>query len=180
MRNVKLLSILLAALLIVACTKHRITVAAKPPVTSSSHVSFKFLSDKDSDGKQDPNGWEYHPPHLTGEAEMPSYPERPLAKQFGTAVVVVRIAINSAGEVTNVSPEPGSTTGPFAVDFFRAVETAIRKWRFTPPEWWLLEEVSGNGKTDYQRVIDRKPATASGDAEFLFELVGGQGKVTER
>jgi hypothetical protein len=71
-------------------------------------------------------------------------------------------------------------TGPFAVDFFHAVETAVRKWRFTRSEWWLLEEVSGDGKTDYQKVIDRKPASASGDLEFLFELVGGQDKVMER
>ncbi len=175
--------ILLTSLLIpISCAKHQVSVAV-PPEVSHGEVSFKFLAGKDSGGKQDSRGWEYHPPLLMGEAGMPSYPERPLATRFGSAVVIVKIVINSAGEVTDVRPEPGSTTGPFAVDFFHAVETALRKWRFTRPEWWLLEEgkdINGDGKPDYQRVIDIKPASASGDVEFLFELVAGQGKVKER
>jgi len=175
--------ILLTLLLIpIACAKHQVAVAVLPE-SSTGEVSFKFLADNKSVEKQDSQGWEYHPPYLVGEAKMPSYPERPLAKRFGSAVVIVKIVIDSAGEVTDVRPEPGSTTGPFAVDFFHAIETTVRKWRFTRPEWWHLEEgkdINGDGKPDYQRVIDIKPASASGDVEFLFELVAGQGNVIER
>jgi TonB family protein len=183
-RNAHLFFLLFASFLIsIACAKHPIQVAVKPPEASSGVVSFKFLAQKDSGERQNPKGWEYHPPYLIGEAVLPSYPERPLANRFGSAVVIVRIAINSAGEVTDVSLKSNSSPGPFAADFFHSVETTVRKWRFTRPEWWLLEQVknvNGEGTPDYQKVIDIKPASASGDAEFLFELVGGQGKVRER
>jgi len=184
MWNVNRFLILLASLLMpIACAKHRVSVGVEAPEASSGRGSFKFLADKDSVGTQDAQGWEYHPPQLMRGAGMPAYPGRPLAERFGSAVVIARIVINSAGEVTDVTPEPGSTTGPYAADFFHAVETAVRKWRFTHPEWWLVEDgkdINGDGKPDYQKVIEIRQASASGDAEFLFELVGGQGKVSER
>lgn len=184
MWNVNRILVLLASLLIpIACARHQVVVAVKPPETLSGEVSFKFLDDKHSAEKQDAQGWEYHPPQLIGEATMPSYAEQLSAKRLGPAVVIVRIVINSAGEVTDVTPEPRSTAEPFAADFFHAVETAVRKWRFTRPEWWLLEDgkdINGDGKPDYKKVIDRKPASASGNVAFFFELVGGQGKVMGR
>jgi hypothetical protein len=184
MWKVSRFSILFAALLLsVACAKHRAAVAIKPPEPARGKVSFRFLADTDSAAKQNSNGWEYHPPHLVGEAVMPSYPERPLARRFGSALVIVGISVNPAGEVTNVSARPGSTPGPFAADFFLAVETAVRKWKFTRPEWWLLEEgidINGDGKPDYQKVIDIKPTSAAGDVEFLFRLAGGTAEVQAR
>jgi hypothetical protein len=174
------LALLAPLLLLVSCAKYRASVAIKAPEVAHGEVSFKFLADEDSGIKQDPHGWEYHPPRLRGEAVMPSYPEQPLTARFGSALVIVRIAINSAGEVTDVSPDPDSTEGPFAADFFHAIDTAVRKWKFTRPEWWLLEEgsdINGDGKPDYQKVIEVRPAVASGNMEFLFELIDDQGKV---
>jgi hypothetical protein len=158
-------------------------VAIKPPELASGEVSFRFLGDSDSEQIPNSSGWEYHPPHLVGKAVMPSYPALPLVRRFGSAQVIVEISVNSDGEVTNVTARPGSTAGPFAADFFQAVETAVRKWRFTRPEWWHLEEgkdINGDGRPDYQKVIEIKPASAAGDIEFIFKLVGGIGEVQGR
>jgi hypothetical protein len=144
-------------------------------------VSFTFLPENDSEEKQDPHGWEYHPPRLRGKALLPEYPVRPLAARFGSAVVVVQIAVGQNGEISAVSPRPGSTPGPFAGDFLQAVETAVQKWSFTRPEWWFLGEgkdINGDGKPDYQNVISISPTTATGDVEFRFEIVGDKGSVS--
>jgi TonB family protein len=162
---------------LVSCTHRRSIVAppANPPGTGA--VSYKFLPEDKAGGQKDPEGWEYQAPRLLGDAPLPIYPERPLAARFGKAMVIVRIIIAPEGNVADVSPRPGSTTGRFAEDFFQAVDSAVRKWKFTPPQWWLLEEgkdLDGDGKPDYQRVVRMDPVSVSGDIEFHFEMTKPQ------
>jgi TonB family protein len=159
--------------LLVSCTHRRSSIEPPAIQPGTGAVSYKFLPEDKTAGQKNPEGWEYQAPRLLGDAPLPIYPEHPLAARFGQALVIVRTTIAPEGTVTDVSPRPGSTPGRFAEDFFQAVDSAVRKWRFTPPQWWLLEEgndLNGDGKPDYQRVVRMDPVSVSGDIEFHFDV----------
>ncbi|MBP1625270.1 MAG: Gram-negative bacterial TonB protein C-terminal [Acidobacteria bacterium] len=171
---------ILVFLLITSCARHQVQVQAEPPIPPEGTVSFKFVSGEKSGDKKDPQGWEFQPAQLRGDAPLPVYPPRALAARIGSVVTVARIIINAEGNVTDVTLRPGSTANRFAEDFFRASETAVRQWKFTPPAWWLLEDgkdLNGDGKPDYQNVVSKNPVTVYGDVQFYFEISSGQGTV---
>jgi TonB family protein len=160
-----------------SCTHNRSIVAPPANLPGTGAVSYKFLPEDKTGGQKDPGGWEYQAPCLLGDAPLPIYPERPLAARFGKALVIVRITIAPEGTVADVSARPGSTPGRFTEDFFQAVDSAVRKWKFPPPQWWLLEEgkdLNGDGKPDYQRVVRINPVSVSGDVEFHFDMTKPQ------
>lgn len=163
----------IASLVCASCVRHQ-SVGVLPPLNlPKNEVSFKFLPEPDSGEGIDAQGWEYHPPHLIGDAVHPVYPERALAAGVGSIILVVRIRVSPDGTITDLMLSPGSKPGPFSEDFLQAVETAVKKWKFTRPERWQLEEgrdVNGDGKIDYQKVLSIVPVSATGDVEFSFNI----------
>jgi TonB family protein len=179
--QVKRYPILLSFFIFLVSCSHRQSSVAPPAIPlGMGEVSYKFLPEDKTGGQKDPQGWEYQAPRLMGGPPLPIYPERPLAARFGQAVVIVRITIAPEGTVTDVSAKPGSTPGRFAEDFFQAVDSAVRKWKFTPPQWWLLEEgkdINNDGKPDYQKVVRIDHVSVSGDVEFQFDLKNPQATI---
>lgn len=168
-------TLFIAILACISCVKHQ-SIGVIPPQNSlKSDVSFKFLPESDSGEGNDPHGWEYHPPRLIGDAVHPVYPERALAAGVGSVILVVRINVGPDGAITDLMLSPDSKPGPFSEDFFQAVETAVKKWKFTRPERWYLEDgkdLNGDGKIDYQKVLSIVPVSATGDLEFSFHIAG--------
>jgi hypothetical protein len=163
----------IASLVCASCVKHQ-SIGVLPPQNSpKSEVSFKFLPEPDSGEGKDTQGWEYHPPRIIGDAVHPVYPERALAAGVGYAILVVRIHVGPDGTITDLMLSPGSKPGPFSEDFLHEIEIAVKKWKFTRPERWQLEEgrdLNGDGKIDCQKVLRIVPVSAIGDVEFSFNI----------
>ena len=68
---------------------------------------------------------------------LPLYPANALAARDGPHRELVRFIIDKNGDVGQIvdSPMARSDGGPFAADYRRAVETALRTWRYVPGEF---------------------------------------------
>jgi hypothetical protein len=111
---------------------------------------------------------------------LPIYPERALAAQDGTHREVVRIVIDVHGNVDRVLDSPVGTSdgGPFAEDYRRAVEAAVRAWRFQPGVFRHFTggpDKDGDGKPDYKIMTSSDPVAVYYDLRFTFEIVAGRG-----
>ena len=171
----------IASFFAISCARHRVPVLVESPIPRpEGAVSFKFLVESSPKEKEDAQGWEFQSARLIGDAVLPVYPERALAARLGPVVVIVRIVVSPEGNVTDISSKGGSTINRFSDDLFRAVDTAVRNRKFTPPAWWLLadgSDLNADGKPDFRKVVRINPVTVSGDLEFLFEMKGGHGAV---
>jgi len=115
---------------------------------------------------------------------LPKYPERALGAHDGPHRELVRIVIDSAGSVGQVldSPMGPSDGGPFAAEFRRAVDDAVRTWQFRPG---VLQHVKdgadkdGDGKADYKVMTSWDPVAVYYDIRFTFEIVEGKGVVRQ-
>lgn len=116
---------------------------------------------------------------------LPPYPERPLREHAGTHREVVRIVIDTKGDVTQVmdSPVERSDGGPYAADFRSAVETAVRTWRYSSGIMMKVapgKDLDGDGKVDYTVTTSTERVAVYYDVRFTFEIVNGAGVVTAK
>ncbi len=106
---------------------------------------------------------------------LPVYPARALAAKAGAAQVGVRITVDMEGRVTDVRPSMLAITithSGFREDFERAVEVAVRQWRFHPAKVEYIEVVTTKGFT-YSRVRRTEMIEAEFDLAFTFTTTGG-------
>jgi len=114
---------------------------------------------------------------------LPKYPARALAARDGPHREVVRIVIDERGNVAQVldSPMEASDGGPFAADYRRAVEEAVRSWRYSSGALLHVkdgEDKDGDGRADYTITTAIDPVAVYYDVRFTFEIVDGRGVVT--
>ena len=101
---------------------------------------------------------------------LPVYPARALAAKAGAAQVGVRITVDTEGRVTDVRPSILAITitqSGFREDFERAVEVAVRQWKFQPAKIQHVEIVIEKGFT-YSRVSRTEMSEAEFDLAFTF------------
>lgn len=125
----------------------------------------------------EPSGAQYREAFLAGKPVLPIYPPRALKERAGSAQVGVRVTIDSAGTVTDVSPSLFAVSvvpAAFAEEFKQAVDTAVRQWKFRPASIEYVETVSGGGIT-YERVTRSEKLETTLDLSFTFTA---NGKVT--
>lgn len=105
---------------------------------------------------------------------MPVYPPRALAAKAGAATVGVHVTVDASGAVVDIRPSllAVSVTPPkFADDFRKAVEVAVRQWKFHPARILHLETAIEGGFT-YQRVTRTETTEAEFDLAFIFTPAG--------
>lgn len=175
------LMILLVAV-VLACARHHIQPLPAPEGPSASgRVGFQFIANPTA-GVAQVEHQEFVTPTPQRALTPPEYPAGPLLANAPHYSVAIRIVIDTDGHVTSVvdSPLQASTAGPFASDFRAAVESAVHRWRFQPGHIDQLEEgddVDGDGKPDYVRVVKRDPVSVFYDVRFDFEIVAGRARV---
>jgi hypothetical protein len=100
----------------------------------------------------------------------PAYPEAALKARAAAATTVVRIVIDSEGEVIHVadSPREESSRGAFADAFRAATHGAVSRWRFSPA---IRKKTLRGGR------VVQTPITVYLDMRFDFTLVEGRGNV---
>ena len=167
-------SMTFAALLLSACAHPK---ARRPEGRSS----FTFVSQPEFGGKKPELALatERQPVQAFIEARpieslaTPVYPAAALKSGAGVVLVGARLAVDSAGRVSSISPSPLaiSTSGEFAAEFWRAVETAVTGWKFVPAKIRHLEPVSDPGGT-FWRATKEEAIEATFDVVFTFSATG--------
>lgn len=118
---------------------------------------------------------QYRDAQIKGDPVLPVYPARALAAKAGGAQVGVHLVIDAQGRVSDVRPSMVAVTiapPEFAADFQRAVESAVRQWRFVPARAQYVETVTGTGGFTYDRVARTEDVEAEVDLAFTFTSNG--------
>ena len=152
----------------------------RPPTEGKS--SFAYIFDPQNPALSLPAEVKFNRPSPHDTKTLPVYPAAALAANDGTHREVVRIVIDTHGNVGQVLDSPVGTSdgGPFGADYRRAVDTALRTWRFEPG--WLGHfgpgpDNDGDGKPDYKIMTSSELIAVYYDVRFTFEIVNGKGTV---
>jgi hypothetical protein len=121
----------------------------------------------------------YDYPRQFGDNAPPVYPDELLAQQLPPQRVPVRVIVDTAGNVTSISPlEAGAPRDPA---FLSAIRTAVNAWKFTP----LVHIKQGPGRTEiiFQDFVSTYTGLATAlpfhqDYEFWFTQRDGKGFVS--
>jgi hypothetical protein len=163
----------------------------KPPAPAPSPLSalpegktsFHYIFDPANPALGLPADVQFVRPHPMETTSLPKYPENALGVHDGPHHEVVRIVIDPEGHVSQVadSPMAQSDGGPFAEDYRRAVEAAVKTWRYDPGTLRHVEDGpdhDGDGKPDYKIMTSSDRVAVYYDIRFTFEIVDGKGVVT--
>jgi len=173
----------LVALLSTSCApKIPVAPIEPPPPSLEGKAIYKYIFDPANPALGLPEDVQFHQPWPVETATLPKYPERALAVHDGPHREIVRIVVDTHGNVGQVldSPMGRSDGGPFAADYRRAVDEAVRTWRYQPG---VLRHVAdgadkdGDGKPDYKIMTSSDPIAVYYDLRFTFEIVDGKGVV---
>jgi len=124
-------------------------------------------------------GEQYDYPFPFHENAPPAYPDALLAKQLPPVSVKVRLIVDESGSVTEAAPlDSAASEDP---EFFGAIQTAVRDWKFTPlvritaaPERTVI--VFPGGRATYSGKATALPFHQ--DYEFTFTQRDGKGFVS--
>ena len=174
---------LVTTLLATGCAHKKPVATAEPaPPLPEGKTTYSYIFDPSNPALGLPEGVQFSRPLPMETPTLPKYPENALAANDGPHREIVRIVIDTHGIVSHVgdSPMGQSDGGPFAQDYRRAVDDAVRTWRYQPGV--LQHVVPGNdldadGKPDYKVVTSWDLVAVYYDIRFTFEIVDGKGVV---
>ena len=174
---------LVIALLATGCAHKKLVATTAPaPVSPEGKTSYSYIFDPANPALGLPEDVQFSRPRPEDTTALPKYPERALAAHDGLHREIVRIVIDTHGIVSQVldSPMGQSDGGPFAEDYRRSVDDAVRTWRYQPGA--LQHVVPGNdldadGKPDCKVVTSWDLVAVYDHIRFTFEIVDGKGVV---
>lgn len=178
-----LLTVALCAIVATGCAaKKPAPTAAPPPPPAEGKTNYSYIFDPGNPGLRLPEDVQFSRPFPRGTKTLRAYPENALAAHDGPHSEVVRFIIDTDGNVDKIvdSPMGVSDGGPFATDYRRAVEKALRTWRYMPgvvQHVKLGEDSDVDGKPDYTVVTSSEVVPVYYDIRFTFEIVEGKGVV---
>jgi hypothetical protein len=165
------------------CVAKKPMPAAAPPLPLPEGKSrYSYIFDPGNPALGLPEDVQFRRPMPKETKTLPRYPENALAARNGPHHEVVRFVIDTRGNVDKIvdSPIESSDGGPFAADYRRAVEAALRDWRFEPGVFQHVkpgEDKDGDGKPDYKIMTSWDLVPVYYDVRFTFEIVDGKGVV---
>jgi hypothetical protein len=172
----------LAVALAGCAAKKPVAPITPPPPSPEGKSSYSFIFDPANPALGLPEDVQFDRPKPVDTATLPVYPERALAAHDAPHRESVRIVIDTHGNVDHVldSPMERSDGGPFAADYRRAVDDALRTWRYLPGALQHVapgHDLDGDGKPDYKVMTSSDPVAVYYDIRFTFEIVDGKGVV---
>jgi hypothetical protein len=175
----------LVALLVMGCAaKKSVAQTGPPPPSAEGKTSYSYIFDPGNPALGLPEDVQFRRPFPQDTNTLPKYPENALAVRDGPHLEVVRFIIDTHGNVERIldSPLESSDGGPFAADYRRAVEEALKSWRYEPGVLQHVEpgeDKDGDGKPDYKVMTSSEVVAVYYDVRFTFEIVNGKGVVKE-
>lgn len=171
------------ALLAAACAhKKPAPVFVPPSPPPQGKTKYSYIFDPGNPALGLPEDVQFRRPFPQDTKTLPKYPDNALAAHDGSHREVVRFVIDTHGNVDKVvdSPMEASDGGPFAADYRRAVEEALRTWSYEPGVFQHVkpgEDKDGDGKPDYKIMTKAEIVPVYYDVRFTFEIVEGKGVV---
>jgi hypothetical protein len=155
-----------------------------PPPPVEGKTTYKLIFDPGNPALGLPEDVQFRRPFPQDTKTLPKYPANALAVRDGPHREVVRFIIDTHGNVERVldSPLASSDGGPFAGDYRRAVEEALKSWHYEPGVFQHVspgEDKDGDGKPDYKVMTSWEAVAVYYDVRFTFEIVDGKGVVKE-
>ena len=181
--RIALTTSLLITLAAAGCAhKKPVTTTTPAPSLPEGKTTYSYIFDPSNPALGLPEDVQFSRPRPTETTTLPKYPERALAAHDGPHREIVRIVIDTHGVVSQVldSPMGQSDGGPFAEDYRRAVDEAVRTWRYQPGALQHVapgNDLDGDGKPDYKVVTSWDLVAVYYDIRFTFEIVEGKGVV---
>jgi hypothetical protein len=174
-----------AALVLVAgCAARKPAPAPPSPAATaaSGTSSYAFVFDPANPALGLAADVKFDRPRPVDTKALPVYPERALAERFGSHHEIVRIVIDTHGNVTEVGDSPlgRSDDDAYAEDFRRAVDAAVRTWKFMPGVLRHVapgHDLDGDGRPDYTITTSYELVPVYYDVKFTFEIAGGKALV---
>ena len=162
--------------------KRPVARTAPPPPSAEGKTSYSYIFDPGNPALGLPEDVQFRRPFPQDTKTLPKYPENALAVRDGPHLEVVRFIIDTHGNVERIldSPLESSDGGPFAADYRRAVEEALKSWRYEPGVLQHVEpgeDKDGDGKPDYKVMTSSEVVAVYYDVRFTFEIVDGKGVV---
>ena len=176
-------AVLTATLVVSGCSARKQVAPVAPHALSpEGKINYSFIFDPGNPALHLPTDVQFVRPVPVDTRTLPIYPEHALASRDGPHREIVRIVIDVHGNVGQVldSPTGPSDDGPFAADYRRAVDAAVRTWRFQPGILWRFTggpDKNGDGRPDYKVLTSEDPVAVYYDVRFTFEIVTGKGVV---
>ena len=175
----------LLAIVVTSCAPKKPPAAAAlpPPPAPEGRTSYKYIFDPANPALGLPADVQFVRPSPVETTTLPKYPQDALAAHDGPHHEIVRIVIDTRGNVSRVldSPMGRSDGGPFASEYRLAVEEAVRTWRYAAGILRHVEDGpdhDGDGKPDYKIMTSSEMIAVYYDLRFTFEIVDGKGVVT--
>lgn len=105
---------------------------------------------------------------------VPLYPDLPVAERRAWITVGVHLNIDANGIVTDITPSLVcvSTPHPKSDEFFRAVQTAVATWRFSPARLRHMEMATGADGSTWWRASHIETIETAADVTFTFTASG--------
>lgn len=178
--------VLVPIVIVVAAAACASGPVAAPPSRATAGVgavSFNQIPDPTAQPPSADGNREYLRPRLEEGFKLPGYPDQALAAAAPASDVVVRVVIATDGSVASVEPSPlaAPPTDEWGPLFYEAVREAVSAWRYDPCQLRVLEDGpdrDGDGRPDFQLVVDSTPLAVYLDLSFRFEIVDGDGRVS--
>ena len=183
MNESRIVAPLAVAAALAGCVPKTPTSTLAPPLPlPEGKSSYSYIFDPANPALGLPEDVQFVRPLAIETKTLPRYPASALAARDGLHREVVRIVIDAKGNVGEVvdSPMEPSDGGPFAGDYRRAVDAAVRTWRFQPGEFRHIKpggDKDGDGKPDYKIMTSADKVAVYYDIRFTFEIVDGKGVV---
>lgn len=184
------LFLLVLALTSVACKTPAPRVeplrAAPPPppaINREGQVGFEVVADLPALVPHLESDQEYRPAYALPTNPLPVYPAELLPHNLPPQEVVVRVIIDSEGNVARFeeSPVPSKVDPSYRSDFVRAIEETVRAWTFEPAhirEFGPASDDDADGQPDFLILRKHTSLTSYHDLRFIFEVKDGRGVVT--
>jgi hypothetical protein len=182
-RNATALAVVALVIASAGCaSKKPAAPPAPPPPLPEGKSRYSYIFDPGNPALGLPEDVQFRRPLPKETKTLPTYPANALAAHNGPHREVVRFIIDTHGNVDKIvdSPMESSDEGPFAADYRRAVEEALRSWRYEPGVFQHVkpgEDKDGDGTPDYKIMTSWDLVPVYYDVRFTFEIVDGKGVV---
>lgn len=113
------------------------------------------------------------------DAPLPEYPKEALAANAPPVTATVRVVVSEEGRVRDVLDSPMATAAEKGnrPEFRRAVEAAVRTWRYKAATIRTEKEGEEIPREGEDTVTNETAVPTYLDLRFTFEVIGGAGRV---
>lgn len=175
---------IIAPLLLTACRTTTPPTQVQPAsATPSGTASYEVVLDASPDVSKQVSQRLFLPAAPVDENGPPLYPEALLSLGLPPQRLVVRLALDEHGQITDVTTNASASEADprYQAVFEAAIRTAVECWRFKAATQRVFVDSppDGSGKPPYKMLKAEILVPTYFDMRFIFEVTDGEGAVRQ-